>query len=255
MTLTKQNLTVLELLPYTNYVGKSKLTSILSLSLLFFFVATIALAVKPSLTRAEDATNTPKLTPAAGKKALRASEAAQKKEEIRSQAQVKSCKARETIIKNKSQQVVKFSANMITKFDNISSRTQGFYVNKVVVSGKTVADYDVLVASIATKKAAAQVAVKTAEATATSFNCDSDPKSQITGFREEVKTVISTLKEYRTSVRNLIVAVHTVLGEGEENASTKSAVKKTKLKVTPTITATPTPIQSGPAATTSGGVN
>lgn len=134
------------------------------------------------------------------------------------EAKLKACQAREDSIKKRNDQLTKMATNMLEKFDAIEKRVQEHYTSKVVPSGKTVTNYDILVAEIQTKKTAVQTALSTAQTNATSFTCTgNDPKGQITQFRDDMKAVKSTLKDYRTSIKNLIVAVRSVTGETERN--------------------------------------
>ncbi len=107
---------------------------------------------------------------------------------------------------------------MEEKFDVIAKRVEDYYTSKVVPSGKTVANYASLVADIQTKKGAVQTALTQAQTNAASFACTSDdPKGQMTQFKDDMRTVKAALKDYRTSIKNLIVAVRSVTGEAERS--------------------------------------
>lgn len=124
---------------------------------------------------------------------------------------LKACESREQSIKNRGDSLVRMSANMLGKFDAIVTRLKDFYQNKVLPTGKTVPNYDDLLADIATKKTAVESALSALPETDT-FDCNSDdPKAQASDFREKMKDVKEALNEYRTSVKNLIVAIHRVL--------------------------------------------
>lgn len=88
-------------------------------------------------------------------------------------------------------------------FDKISERVQKFYADK----GLSVANYDALVADVNAKKEAASVAIKAVQDNKT-FNCDSDnPVGKIDAFNGQVRAMHQALKDYRTAIKNLIVAV------------------------------------------------
>ncbi|MDO8498180.1 MAG: hypothetical protein Q7S44_00075 [bacterium] len=126
---------------------------------------------------------------------------------------LKACQAREAVVKNRSAKIVGMMDNMLTKFSSISGRVQNFYTNKVVPGGQTVENYDTLVADIQNKQASAQAALQTAKNDAAAFSCTSGtPRDQMTAFRKDMQAVKTALKDFRTSVRNLIVAVHSVTG-------------------------------------------
>lgn len=134
---------------------------------------------------------------------------------------IRACQAKENAIKNRISHLTALVTTMESKFDSIATRVKDHYTNKVVPSGKTVANYDDLVADIQTKKDAVDTALKTAQADVDSFSCTStNPKDQLTQFRTDMKNVKKALKEYRTSIKNLIVAVRSVTGE--ENKATET---------------------------------
>ena len=77
--------------------------------------------------------------------------------------------------------------------------------------------------------------LEAAQADAANFTCTGDnPKAQLTQYKTDMQAVIRGLKEYRTAVRNLIVAVRTL-------PSLKSTA-------TPSATLTPT-MTPGPSVT------
>jgi len=137
---------------------------------------------------------------------------------------VRACQARESAIKTRMTRLTNLAANMETKFDSIAGRVKNYYTSKVLPSGKTVANYDSLVANIATQKTAVASALTQAQANINSFNCASgNAKAQLTQFRQDMQAVKSTLKDYRTSIKNLIVAVRSVTGsQNSETESSKS---------------------------------
>lgn len=135
----------------------------------------------------------------------------------------RSCKAKEALIKNLLDKVVSRVNSALTKFDSITSRVKDYYTNKVVPSGKTVPNYENLVADIQDKKTAAEALLATTQADIGAFSCNSsNPKGQIAKIRGDVKNLKKALKDYRTSVKNLIVAVRSITGtESREDRSPK----------------------------------
>lgn len=134
---------------------------------------------------------------------------------------LKFCQNHETEINTRLTNLGKLVAEMLGKFDAITQRVEDFYNNKVVPSGKSVANYSTLTADITTKRAAVQTALTNAQSDVSGFSCTSDnPKGQITQFRTDMQTVKTALHDYRTSIKDLIVAVKSVAGEGpRESAS------------------------------------
>jgi len=144
------------------------------------------------------------------------------------EAKLKACQARENAIKRRTKQLVELATTMREKFDAIAGRVEKYYTSKVVPSGKTVANYDSLVADIQAKKGAVQTALTVAQGNAESFACTSDdPKGQLSQFREDMRAVKSALKDYRTSIKNLIVAVRSVTGTTKSNNPTSPKPTKT----------------------------
>lgn len=138
--------------------------------------------------------------------------------------ELRSCLARQQAVKNRSRNMIKMADNMLEKFASISARTQKFYTNKVVPSGKTVPGYETLLSKVQTEKETVLGKLEVAR-TEADFSCDGDdPKEQVKEFRLSLQNVITALKDYRRSVRNLIVAVHSVTGElNKEKPATVSA--------------------------------
>lgn len=121
--------------------------------------------------------------------------------------QLKACQNRQKAIKKIMARIANRGQKQITVFSIIATRTQTFYTSK----GKTLSNYDALVADVNAKQTAAQTVVDTIKSDSTSFNCDgSDPKGFVSSFQDSLKSEISSLQEYRTSVKNLIVGVKSV---------------------------------------------
>lgn len=125
---------------------------------------------------------------------------------------LKSCQAREAAIKTRSENLTEFATRLIATFDKIAARVEEFYATK----GLSVSNYSTLVADVAAKKLAAQTAVTKAQSSLANFSCDTgDPKTTLRSFNEEMKLVHTALKDYKTSVRNLIVGIHSQAPSGK----------------------------------------
>ncbi len=134
------------------------------------------------------------------------------------EAKLRVCQAREGAIKKRASYITRLAINMEGKFDKHAQRVEDYYTLKVVPSGKTVANYDSLVADIDAKKATVAAALSTAQNDANNFSCTGDdPKGQLTQFRKDMQAVKKALKDYRTSIKNLIVAVRSVTGTTEQD--------------------------------------
>lgn len=163
--------------------------------------------------------------------AITGSDRSEKRAEIREEvkirltdARLRSCQAKEESIKNRLSHLNQLATNMQEKFDAIAERVKEYYTTKVVPSGTTVANYDTLVSDIATKKTAVQTALTKAQDDVATFSCDGeDPKGRLTSFRTNMQAVKGALKDYRTSIKNLIVAIRSVTGETKKASPTPTA--------------------------------
>ena len=114
------------------------------------------------------------------------------------------CKAREQRISATMTQMSTRGENHLAVFTKIADRVEAFYTDK----GRTVANYDALVAEVAAKRQAAETAIETTKSVDGVFSCDSDnPKIASEQFRDAFKAQVAALKDYRTAIKNLIVAV------------------------------------------------
>lgn len=125
----------------------------------------------------------------------------------------RSCEDRLNALKTRMTQLVRLADNQKSVFDSIADRVKTFYTDTVVPQGITVANYDALVADIDAKKAAVDTAISDAQAATDDFTCDegSNARTAFSTFRTNMQAVKTALHQYRFSIRNLIVAVHTAL--------------------------------------------
>ena len=143
-------------------------------------------------------------------------------------AKLTACQSREAAIQKRSEQLVKLATNMQDTFTSIASRVKEYYTTKVIPSGETVDNYDDLLATIASKQEAVATALAKTQSDAMAFSCTSDdPKGQLTQYRTNMQTVKSALKEYRTSIKDLIVAIRSLTGKTESSASPKASSSPT----------------------------
>ncbi len=137
------------------------------------------------------------------------------------------CLQRQEGLLKRSEQLTKNALTQQEKFDAVVLRVTDFYTSKVVPSGKIVTNYNGLVSNIGVKKSAVQTALSKAKGDLEIFSCDGvDPKGQMHLFKEDMKVVKQALKEYRTSIRDLIVAVHGVTGNERRSGYASSTSAK-----------------------------
>lgn len=152
----------------------------------------------------------------------KASEAVTEKKE---EAKKGLTEAKRTVCERRKETIVKLMNNVVERgnkqielLTTIANRTKTFYEQK----GKTLANYDELVAGVDTKKAAAEAALASIDTIAQGFDCSGDdPKGKLGFYRETVKTKIGAITDYRQSVRSLIAGVKSVQGE-QSNAEGQS---------------------------------
>lgn len=126
-------------------------------------------------------------------------------------AKLKACEAKSASITSRSNHLVQLADKMIKVFTSIAGGVEQYYLTKVVPTGAILPNYDALVADIATKENAIAPLLQAAKDDASNFSCTgNNPGAQLTQYKTDMQAVIRGLKEYRTSVKNLIVAVRTL---------------------------------------------
>src|SRR5258708_7528567 len=137
------------------------------------------------------------------------------KEIKRESKKLKFCQINEKNIKNRLSHLSNLEKNNMLNFNQIVTKKKPKYTKKFLPAGKTVPNYDSLLADITAKRAAVDVALVSASSNANNFSCDTslDPKGDITKYRESMQAVKNALHDYRKSIRNLIVAVAQAGGE------------------------------------------
>lgn len=137
-------------------------------------------------------------------------------------AKLNACQNRQKAITNIMTRLANRGQKQADLFTTIATRTESFYISE----GKTLANYDALVADVTAKKAAAETMVSTITSDSTTFDCTADnPKGMVTNFRGSLKSEISALKAYKTAVKNLIVGVKSVQSTtiSSQNSTTPDA--------------------------------
>lgn len=113
------------------------------------------------------------------------------------------CEVRSANIVSTMARALQQAEKHLATFDTILKRAQTFYTEKQL----TVTNYDALLATVATKKAAAQNAIDTAK-TASTFSCGSDnPIGTVEAFRTNLKAIHQAVKEYRAAIIELLTAI------------------------------------------------
>jgi len=134
-------------------------------------------------------------------------------------AKLRSCQNRQTAINNILARIANRGQKQLDLFSTIATRVENFYVAK----GNSLSNYDALVANVDTQKTVAQAEVDTIKSASVTFKCDgTDPKGAAQLFLTDLKSEISALQAYRTSVKNLIVGVASVQGTSTSTTDSTS---------------------------------
>lgn len=158
-----------------------------------------------------------------------------------------SCENKVANFQRKAEQITERSTKMREQFDSIAQRVMDYYETKVVPSGIEVAGYSDLTGDIEAAQSDVTTAIADAESQLLAVTCEGDDtKLNMSLYKEELKLVNTALKDYRTSIKNLIVAVRSSKGnhgsaKQEMEDSTKSAKED---KSNPGITRSPKPEKS-----------
>ena len=129
----------------------------------------------------------------------------------------KACEQRKVSINNKVTAFSKSADNILTRFDAVYTRVKDFKTDKKV----DVANYDELIAAADAKQAAATEAVAALKETSTEFDCTStDPAQTLATIKAATVDARTALKEYRTSIKNIVVALAQVQKNSTDQQST-----------------------------------
>lgn len=126
------------------------------------------------------------------------------------------CEVHQKVINNIMNRIADRGQRRLDVYSKIAERVEAFYTKK----GKTVSNYDTLVADVNAKKSAAQDAVNKVKDDKADFKCDgSDPKGAAASFKDDLKLEIKALHDYQQSIKNLIVAVKSAQSETTSNGT------------------------------------
>lgn len=120
----------------------------------------------------------------------------------------RSCRARESVVKKKMENVFRTSKKTLSKFEQITQRVEDYYLTKLVPEGVKVENYERLVADVEVKKKIVVSDLEKAKAFMNEFNCDkNNPEGQVAQFKQHMQNVHKSLQNYRKSIKDLMSAV------------------------------------------------
>lgn len=147
---------------------------------------------------------------------LRIEDRKQIRQERLAGAKLKACQNRQSSIEKHTANATTMAGRVETKFASIAAKVDAFKVAKNI----TVDNYAALQTDVATKKAAVDAALADAQSQIKDFSCTSEgPKAQLQLFVSQMDVVRQALKDYRTSIKNLIQGVRQANGQNRQATS------------------------------------
>ncbi|HEU5004503.1 MAG TPA: hypothetical protein VFT49_00240 [Candidatus Saccharimonadales bacterium] len=163
------------------------------------FISALAFALPPQASVHAQAANSNSSAGGSG----RASAAQANAQTRLTDAKLKACQNREAAINNIMTRINTRAQKQLNLFDTIAARVENFYTTK----GNTADNYDQLVAAVNSAKSQAQTDLSTLQGSST-FSCDgNNPRGAVTAFQDYLKTEITDLQNYRSTVKSLIFTV------------------------------------------------
>lgn len=126
--------------------------------------------------------------------------------------ELKACQNRERPINAIMARMSDRSAKQLELFTTISERTQRYYEE----SNLSVDNYETLLNQVETHKLLAEDAVAATHSASFGFECENlNPEDVTTTFKQHVQTQNTLLQNYRTAIKNMIVAIQTAHDSSE----------------------------------------
>lgn len=136
-----------------------------------------------------------------------------------SSTKVAACKLKEANVKTRMKQLTQFVNIVGATLDDIGNRVETYYSSTVLPTGKTVTNYDTLVTGITSQKNATKTRLGQTETDVDNFNCTGeDPKALMNQFKIDMQAETTDLKNYRSSIANLIVEIKIVSRTAEKTS-------------------------------------
>lgn len=121
---------------------------------------------------------------------------------------LQACEAVSQALTTRSNHLVGLVDQQFKTFASIAVSVEQYYLTKAAPSGTTLSNYDALVSEITTTQNAVATPLQAAQNDITNFSCTgNNPAAQMTQFNTDMRAVLTALQAYRTSIKNLIVAL------------------------------------------------
>jgi len=122
--------------------------------------------------------------------------------------------------------LTRLANHLVEVFTSIVARVDEFYQTKLVPQGKTTGNYKTLMAEINANQTILRNKLAELQNTVETTSCDGDnPGFVASVLKDQMHEVIAAMQEYKKSVRNLIVEVHTANARNNRpDQATNSAV-------------------------------
>ena len=141
----------------------------------------------------------------------KAAERRENRQEKLDENRLKACENREENINKRMEKIAEQRSKQVEVFKKISERTQEFYKDKNL----SLANYDELVADVEAKQALAEDAIEQLKSSDVEFDCSGeDPLGIVETFKDARDELRVAMKDYKTSVKNLIVGVKSAATAG-----------------------------------------
>lgn len=127
-------------------------------------------------------------------------------------AKLQICEAKEAKIKKMISNTNQLGQGQLNLFDNIAKKVKTFYEEKNL----KIDNYDELVSQMEGYRQLANNAIQSTIATSSQFGCNTeDPKGTANQYKLSVQAQIKELKDYRSSIKNLVTSIQNSLTSQE----------------------------------------
>ncbi len=131
----------------------------------------------------------------------------QENKEKLTEKRLEQCKKVESRINENMQRIADRKTKQVEVFNKIADRTMAFYEE----NGLSLENYDALVSDVVAKRGLAEAEIENLKSATIDFKCDTENPLKVSdAFKQARESLVSTMKEYKTSVKNLIVGVKSV---------------------------------------------